>query len=857
MMDSDNSTRIDEEITWTPALTVSCGRPGAPIGDMFGIFFEDLNHAADGGLYAEMVQNRSFEFDPIDHPSYHALMGWEATGSGVRLAIGTEDPWHPKNPRYLVLEANPAVLAEVSQPGLPDMTERLAFTDQANKMDTNPSSLLDSSPRVGILNTGFSPGMAFREGQACRFSVLARHFVPMPVALTVTLETGSGQSCAEAVLPIAPGGWQRLSTILTPDATDFHGRLRLTVDCPATLHLDMVSLFPSNTFMDRENGLRADIAQLLADLKPKFMRFPGGCLVHDGQLDADARDSMYRWKNTLGDVAERPARRNNWGYNQTLGLGYFEYFQFCEDIGAKPLPVLPAGYDPHHKRATPMNEMQPWIDDAFDLIDFANGSLDTVWGEKRAELGHPEPFGLEYLAIGNEEVGEAFFERYDLFHAALRARHPEIRLINSSGPFPAGSEYDRGWASARKNGSDLVDEHYYTSPEWFLANLHRYDGFPADGPKVFLGEYATWGNTVYNALVEAAFMTQLEKDAHSVGLACYAPMLCNVDYVNWKPDLIWFDNHRAFGTVNYHVQKLFMHHQGTHVLPVALDGFGEAHAPSVANSIRRAQAESGDIPAINGTVSLGGNQVEAVFSGISIHNPDTGETLSVPDFLVAPETGLKLLGRTNNWNRCVIRLTARKTAGRCGFILHFGGTDAENHLIWEIGGWQNQDSIVGAFVNRRNTCLTQSLLEIETDRIYDLRLEIEGRHLRTFVDGVLLNETEDRLPVVEPLYATASLDAPTGDVIVKVVNLQDVSAISAVRLSDWEDQPGICQIFSLSGHPLDAENSLDMPERVIPAVSAAYPAELSSGYAFPAHSLTVLRFTCTAERSVKEETTQV
>ena len=290
-------------------------------------------------------------------------------------------------------------------------------------------------------------------------------------------------------------------------------------------------------------------------MHPKFMRFPGGCLVHDGALDPDARDAQYRWKNTVGPIEERPARRSNWGYHQTLGLGFYEYFQLCEDIGAKPLPVISPGYDPHHGRAAEPDEMQYFIDEALDLIEFANGEPSTKWGGLRAQLGHPEPFGMEYLGIGNEEVGEGFFERYKIVADAVRARYPEIKLIGTAGPFAAGGEYERGWRHAREDGADFVDEHYYMTPEWFLANHHRYDAFPADGPKVFLGEYASWGNTWYNALCEASYMLGLERNAKAVGLSCYAPLFANADYVNWKPDMIWFDKEKSFGTANYHVQK--------------------------------------------------------------------------------------------------------------------------------------------------------------------------------------------------------------------------------------------------------------------------------------------------------------
>ncbi len=430
------------------------------MGDLFGIFFEDLNHAADGGLYAELVQNRSFEFDPIDHPDYHALTAWEKVergGGECEVRVENETPLNKQNQNYAVID------------------------------------IMAAGDGVGLMNHGFNTGIPVREGETYVFSMYARRNSSFDVPVIITLEGLEGSIYSEAAIVVASDQWTKYEARLTASATDYSGRLVLTTKGSGFLCLDMVSLFPARTFRNRPNGLREDIATLLADLRPKFMRFPGGCLIHDGSLNADDRDSMYRWKNTLGDVAERPARRNNWRYNQTLGLGYYEYFLFCEDIGAKPIPVVPAGSDPHHKRNVPLEELQPWIDEALDLIEFANGDASTPWGAIRAKLGHPEPFGLEYIGVGNEEVGEPFFERYAYFHRAIKAKYPAIKIINNSGPFASGEEYERGWRSARENGSDFVDEHYYQSPEWLLANHRRYDSYKADDPKVFLGEYASCG----------------------------------------------------------------------------------------------------------------------------------------------------------------------------------------------------------------------------------------------------------------------------------------------------------------------------------------------------------------------------
>ena len=452
----------------------------------------------------------------MDNPSYQALTAWkriEEGGASVSSFVSNKSPFSKRNPNYLILEINKA------------------------------------GTRAGIKNLGYNSGIAVKENESYNFSCYAKS--DKPCEITVSIDNAYGEVITEKSLNITSNEWTEYSFILTSPVDDFSAVLAVTSNQECKFCLDFVSLFPVKTYKNRKNGMRNDIAEMLADLKPKFMRFPGGCLIHDGTLNSDDRNSMYRWKNTIGAVTDRPSRRNNWRYNQSLGLGYFEYFQFCEDIGAKPLPVLPAGYNPHMEQAVPLDEIQEWIDDALDLIEFANGTADTKWGKIRCDMGHAEPFNLEYLAVGNEEVGQGFWDRYDLFHKAIKEKYPQIKIINSAGPFPQGGEFERGWNNAKKNGSDLVDEHYYTSPEWMLANCHRYDNMPSDGPKVFLGEYASWGNTYYNALIEAAYMTGLENNAHAIGLVCYAPLLCNVDYINWQPDMIWFDNHRVYGSANY------------------------------------------------------------------------------------------------------------------------------------------------------------------------------------------------------------------------------------------------------------------------------------------------------------------
>jgi hypothetical protein len=562
-------------------IIVDAMKKGDSLGDLFGIFFEDLNHAADGGLYAELIQNRSFEFAPIDNPDYHGLTAWEKIEKDgeARLLIETGNPISNKNPHYLAVD--------VIFPG----------------------------KDIGVQNVGFNKGVPLKAGETYYFTCYAKREQNLDMPICISLRSSEGEIYTSQELLITQE-WREYELELTAPCTDTSARLVLTIQGRGKVYFDFVSLFPKDTYKGRRNGMRRDIAEKLAELKPKFMRFPGGCLVHDGSLDSNVRDSQYRWKNTIGPLKDRPARRSNWGYNQTLGLGFYEYFLFCDDIGAKPVPVLPAGYDPHHHRAAPLDMLQPWIDDALDLIEFANGDSSTTWGKKRIELGHEAPFNLEYIGIGNEEVGAQFFERYAIIHKAVKDKYPEIKVINTSGPFAAGGEYDRGWESARENGSDLVDEHYYCSPEWFLANHHRYDDFKKDDPKVFLGEYASWGNSFYNALVEASYMIGLERNVKAVSLACYAPMLCNVDYINWRPDLIWFNNHQVYVTANYYIQKLFMHHQGDYLLGLSVEDKPD-------NVLITKEPDR-----ISGELALVSNQSLVEFYDISITNEDTGEVQS-------------------------------------------------------------------------------------------------------------------------------------------------------------------------------------------------------------------------------------
>jgi alpha-L-arabinofuranosidase len=508
---------------------------------MWGIFFEDINLAADGGVYAELVKNRSFEFDT-------PLMGWKEirkeAGNGS-LLIMNRSASHENNPRFI-------------------------------RASINKGS-------YGLSNGGFR-GMGLKQGNQYDFSVLARETKGSDVKLNIELVNSKGDKIGSSTL--VPNGqeWKNYHISITSTATDLKGSLNIWLEGKGAIDMDMISLFPKDTWKNRPGGLRKDLVQLLADLKPGFLRFPGGCIVEGRELA-----TRYQWKKTVGDVDNRKLIVNRWNtefrhrptpdYYQSFGLGFYEYFQMAEDIGAEPLPILNCGMACQFNTAevVPTNEIDPYVQDALDLIEFANGSTQTKWGALRAKMGHAAPFNLKMMGVGNEQWGPQYIERYKVFTQAIKAKYPKIRLVNSVGPDPDGERFNFLNDTLRKMNADILDEHYYRSPEWFTQNAHRYDNYDRKGPKIFAGEYAAQSvqtvspdnkNNWKCALSEAAFMTGLERNADVVQMASYAPLFAHAEGWQWTPDLIWFDNLDSYGTPDYYVQKLFSNYKGTNVIPI-------------------------------------------------------------------------------------------------------------------------------------------------------------------------------------------------------------------------------------------------------------------------------------------------
>ena len=540
---------------------------------LMGIFFEDINYSADGGLYAELIQNRDFEYDPSDREgdkNWNSTHSWKLEGENATFTISTSDPIHPNNPHYAVLKTN--------QPG------------------------------AALTNTGFD-GIALKAGEKYDFSLFAR--IPegsKSGKLLVRLVDADGTVQGETTVTVSSRSWKTYKAVLTAK-TSADTRLELHPQSAGEIELDMISLFPQNTFKGRKNGLRPDLAQTLADMHPRFVRFPGGCVAH-----GDGLKNIYQWKNTIGPLEARKPARNLWGYHQSMGLGYYEYFQFCEDIGAEPLPVLAAGVPCQNSAChgdlrggqqggIPMSEMGAYIQDILDLIEWANGDArKTKWGKIRAESGHPKPFNLKYIGIGNEDlITDVFEERFTMIYLAIKEKYPEMIVVGTVGPFNEGTDYVEGWKLADKLGVPMVDEHYYQSPGWFLHNQDFYDKYDrSKKTKVYLGEYATHISgrraNMETALTEALYLAALERNGDVVHMTSYAPLLAKDGRTQWNPDLIYFNNREVRPTTGYYVQKLYGQHAGDHYIPsqVNLDNQDSRVKLRVGSSIVR-DSKTGDV----------------------------------------------------------------------------------------------------------------------------------------------------------------------------------------------------------------------------------------------------------------------
>jgi alpha-L-arabinofuranosidase len=594
-------TRFSSLQTIDATITVDPSKSKKISDLLIGVFFEDINYAADGGLYAELVQNRDFEYSLSDKEgrdkSWDSKKAWQLKGGKATFNIDTLLPIHPNNPHYTVLQV-----------------------DEAG---------------AGLINEGFD-GITVKAGEKYDFSVFAKNPDKNSKKLVVRLMGKNGQNYGETTISVASSGWKKYEGILTAKQSASDAQLEIIPQSAGRIALDMISLFPQKTFRGHKNGLRADLAQTIADIKPRFIRFPGGCVAH-----GDGLGNIYRWKNTIGPLEARKPQKNLWGYHQTTGLGYYEYFQFCDDIGAQPLPVIAAGV-PCQNSATggagqqggiPMCDMQNYVQDVLDLIEWANGDVKTKWGNIRAEAGHPKPFNLKYIGIGNEDlINDIFEERFTMIYNAVKEKYPEITVIGTVGPTFEGTDYVEGWKIATKMKVPMVDEHYYQSPGWFIHNQEFYDQYDRSKSKVYLGEYAAHlpgrPTNIETALAEALYLTAVERNGDVVSMASYAPLLAKEGRTQWNPDLIYFNNSEVKPTVDYFTQQLFGQNSGDIYLPtdVKLSDKNESVKKRIAVSVVRDSKTNDLIVKLVNLLPVSAN-TQVNLEGIGALNPNAIQTI--------------------------------------------------------------------------------------------------------------------------------------------------------------------------------------------------------------------------------------
>ena len=776
----------------TARLTVHLDRPGPKISPMlYGIFFEEINRAGDGGLYAEMLQNRSFEDDRAGNENRPAKApGWtlvSGPGAEATMAIDRSRPLGAKNPHSLRLE--------IAKTG---------------------------GGRAGVANEGFH-GIAVRKGTEYAFSVYLRSDSRFQGPLTVSLEESGGRELGSATIRGIGTAWKKFACMLTAGETSAAARLVLAAASPGTLWIDQASLFPKETWKGRANGLRPDLAEMLYQMKPAFVRFPGGCYV-----EGDRLPNAFRWKQSIGDPAQRPGHWNLWGYRSTDGLGYHEYLQMCEDLGAEPLFVINCGMSHEEQGRQGVAEvpnLAEYVQDALDAVEYANGPVESRWGALRAKAGHPAPFGLKYMEIGNENGGPTYDEHYKLFYDAIKAKYPEMNLVAN--------------CMTRPGPVEINDEHYYNSPEFFFQSAEKYDTYPRSGPKVYVGEYAvTQGcgkGNLRAALGEAAFMTGMERNSDVVVMASYAPLFVNVGWRQWNPDAIQFDNSRVCGTPSYYVQKMFSQARGDVVLgldvespPVEVAGRGGA----VGVGTWATQAEFKDLKVTQGDKVL----FQSDFSQGTKGWRTLGGRWQTQDGALRQTAGgenIRAIAGDKAWKDYTYTLKARKLGGAEGFLILFNVQDDQAKSWWNLGGWGNNrhavesEGVGDGGVDGR----------IETGRWYDIRIELKGSHIRCFLDGKLIHDLH---PAARSLYAVASRAGKSGDVILKVVNVADEAqpAELAFRGPGAAVKSAVATV--LTSASAEDENTLDQPAKVVPVTAAVAGAAADFRHVFPAHSVTIM-----------------
>jgi alpha-L-arabinofuranosidase len=771
-------------------ITVEVDKPGHKISPtLFGIFFEDINLSADGGLYPELVRNRSFE-------DADSLENWKfaRTDGKSSASICTADVY--------------------ARPPVPPLN---AFNRKSVCVKANGTFKLE--------NDGYW-GMNIDQGNSYLFRLAARATDGFNAPLTVRILGSKGKELASGTIGGLDASWKYSSAKLTASGNDPKAHLEISGDGNGTLHLDMVSLIPERTWKD--HGLRVDLGQALDSLHPRFLRFPGGCWV-EGEDFAH----MNHWKNTVGSIDTRTSLWNIWGYNATNGLGYHEYLQLAEDLGAEPLFCINAGIS--HREIVPLDRMGQWVQDALDAIEYANGPENSVWGSLRAKNGHPKPFDLKYIEIGNENGQTPYAERWALIANAIHAKYPDIKLIADE------------WAGSHPQDPTpgIVDEHYYKNPEWFIWNANKYDSYDRKGPKIFVGEYAVTENTgkgnLRGAIGEAAWMTGMERNSDVVVMGSYAPLLCNANHKAWPVNLINFDSYRWYGLPSYYVQQMFANNQGTVSLPVEIEG-----SPAI------------KAPFSSGCIGLGTWNNAAEFKDVKVISPD-GKIMFKSDFskniddwrktgrgnwsvqdgvlkqsAIAP--GVTAFVGDSSWTDYTISLKACKLSGENGFQIYFHNRSNRERIRWDLGGYWNSVHLLEIGITSESMKAS-----IETGRWYDIKIEIRGNTVKGYLDGKLIQEVADTRVNVKSLCASAARIDESGDIILKVVNTASDPVHTEIDLKGAGTLPGDGKAMVLtSASPLD-ENTLDEPAKVSPTTEMVKLAGTTLTRTFPGNSLTVIR----------------
>ncbi|MHB9035540.1 MAG: alpha-L-arabinofuranosidase C-terminal domain-containing protein [Armatimonadota bacterium] len=800
-------------------LRVDAGKPGQPVNPLFyGIIFEDINHAADGGIYAELVRNRAFEDAVVPN-------GCTVTNGMLRTPSGWERSFD---------DSNPIPGWKLVQDGEGSMAldrEVLLNSCRCRSLRLEVTSV--KSGRVAISNEGFW-GIPLKQGAKYLFSIYAKaNDATAGSGLVVSLEGVADQIYAREEIHGLNDQWKRYSCTLTSNGMDGNARLVIAVTRTGVLWLSMVSLFPEDTWKGRTNGLRSDLMQRLTDLKPGFVRFPGGCIVEGVTLD-----SAFLWKNTIGPIEERKGYYNLWGYRATGGMGFHEYLQMCEDLHAEPIYCFNCGMSCQSRKGVvvPLEELDEWIQDALDAIEYANGPANSKWGAMRAAAGHPEPFNLQYLEIGNENFGPEYEERYRLFYDAIKKRYPEMNLI----------------ATNRLNGVqvDIVDDHFYNYPPCLIAGAGKYDRYDRNGPKVVVTEYAApfdcgQGN-LEAALAESALVIGMERNSDVVLMTSYAPLFANVNDKAWNPDSICFDNTSSYGTPSHHAQKMFANNLPDENLDMSLKCPGNTlssmQCGGVGLSTSNTQAEFKELKVAQGDKIL----YETDFTDANKWMMTGQWSVADCTFRQAADGGdlRAILGvpawSERLWSDYTLNLKARKLGGNNGFCVMFRVLEDDCWFRWNIGGWDNSFHAMEMRFGSEHSIVGEKVSgSIETSRWYDLRVDIVGNHIRCYLDGKLIHDLH--ADIIPSLIAVAGRSRNTGDIILKVVNTTDQAMETSVIIDGTQgiSSRGIETV--LTSPRRDDENSMAEPLKVSPKTRDIEGLGTRFTRVFDPHSVTVLR----------------